>query len=492
MATPEDKQGEKKFTREALGARSKEQLIDIILLQQGQIEAFMAQVAALNAGVEELKRRLGVNSNNSSKPPSSDGPDAGPRKRKGGGKRKPGGQPGHEGYHRKLLPVEKVNKIIPVKACACGRCGRKLAGDDPQPGRHQVWEIPEIQPYVEEYQLHTLCCPDCGEFTRASLPEGVPAGAFGPRLQATIALLSGVYRLSKRSVESVLADFFHIPISLGSISTCEAAVSAALAQPVHEAWEAAQSADVLHADETGWREANDKAWLWVAVTSAATVFMIHAKRGQVAARELLGAFGGVLVSDRWGGYNFYKGLRQWCWAHLRRDFTAFSEYPGKAGEIGEALLAKTDKMFHWWHRVRDGTLKRNTFRQYMWRLRADIEELLREGTQCGHQKMERSCKRILKDAKHLWTFVRVSGVEPTNNTAERGVRPAVLWRKGSFGTHSAEGSRFVERIMTAAATCKQHDRNVTEYITQACVARLHGRPAPSLLTVSTEILAQVA
>ena len=364
--------------------------------------------------------------------------------------------------------------------------------EDPQPERHQVWEIPALQPYVEEYQQHGLWCDDCGEFTRAPLPEGVPAGAFGPRLQATIALLSGVYRLSKRSVESVLADFFHIPISLGSISACEAAVSAALAQPVHEAWEAAQSAELLHADETGWREANAKAWLWVAVTSAATVFMIHAKRGQVAARELLGAFGGVLVSDRWGGYNFYHGLRQWCWAHLRRDFTAFSEYPGKAGEIGEALLAKTDQMFHWWHRVRDGTLERSTFRQYMWRLRADVEGLLREGTQCGHHKMERSCKRILKGAKHLWTFVRVPGVEPTNNTAERGVRPGVLWRKGSFGTHSAQGSRFVERIMTAAATCKQHDRNVTEYITQACVARLHGRPSPSLLPVSTEILTQVA
>ncbi len=495
MATPQDKQGEKKFTREALGALSKEQLIDIILLQQEQIGTLVEQAArvnALEAQVEELKRRLGMNSNNSSKPPSSDGPDTEARKRKRGGKRKPGGQPGHQGHHRELLPVEQVDKVTGVKPCACEHCGRKLDGEDPQPERHQVWEIPLIEPQVEEFQLHGLRCPDCGEFTRASLPEGAPEGAFGPRLQATIALLSGVYRLSKRSVESVLADFFHIPISLGSICACEAAVSAALAQPVHEAWEAAQSADVVHADETGWCEDNTKAWLWVAVTSAATVFMIHAKRGQVAARELLGAFCGVLVSDRWGGYNFYKGLRQWCWAHLRRDFTAFSEYPDKAGEIGAALLEHCDGMFHWWHRIRDGTLKRSTFRQYMWRLRADVEGLLREGTQCGHPKMERSCKRILKDAKHLWTFVDVPGVEPTNNTAERAVRPAVQWRKGSFGTHSAAGSRFVERIMTAAATCKQHDRNITEYITQACVARLHGRPAPSLLPVSTEILTQVA
>ena len=440
MATPQDKLGEKKFTREALATLSKEQLIDIILLQREQVATLQEQLGRLTAQVEEFKRRLDMNSQNSSKPPSSDGPDAEPSKRKTGGKRKPGGQPGHEGHHGELLPVEKVDKVTGVTPCACEHCGRKLEGEDPQPERHQVWEIPAIQPYVEEFQLHRLWCGDCGKFTRARLPEGVPADAFGPRLQATIAL----------------------------------------------------SAAVLHADETGWREARNKAWLWVAVTATATVFMIHAKRGQVAARELLGEFGGVLVSDRWGGYNFYTGLRQWCWAHLRRDFTAFSEYPGKAGELGAALLEQCDQMFHWWHRVRDGTLKRSTFRQYMWQLRAGVEGLLREGTRCGHEKTERSCNRLVKEAKYLWTFVDVEGVEPTNNAAERAVRPAVQWRKGSFGTHSAEGSRFVERIMTAAATCKQHDRNVTEYITQACVARLHGRPAPSLLPVSTETLTQVA
>ncbi len=492
MAPPQDKQRKSKFTREALRELSKEQLIDIILFQQEQIEALTAQVVALTAQVEELKRCLDMNSHNSSKPPSSDGPDTKARKRRRRGKRRPGGQPGHEGHHRELLPVGQVDRVVGVKPCACAHCGRKVSGEDPQPKRHQVWEIPAVEPYVEEFQLHELWCPDCCEFTRASLPEGVPAGAFGPRLQATVALLSGVYRLSKRSVESVLSDFFHIRISLGSICACEAAVSEALSEPVAQAREHVQSAAVLHADETGWREARGKAWLWAAVTAQVTVFMIHAKRGQVAARELLGAFGGVLVSDRWGGYNFYKGLRQWCWAHLLRDFTAFSEYPGKAGEIGESLLEHSEQMFHWWHRVRDGTLKRNTFRQRMWQLRADVEGLLREGTCCGHGKMQRSCKRILNEAEYLWTFVEVEGVEPTNNAAERAVRPAVQWRKGSFGTHSAAGSRFVERIMTAAATCKQQDRNVTEYITQACLARLCGQPAPSLLPEATRILDQVA
>ena len=492
MASVQEEHRQIKFTREALEALSKEQLIDIVLLQQEQTETLMLRVKALEALVEELMGRLGMSSRNSSRPPSSDGPGAEPRKTRKGGKRKPGGQPGHEGHHRELLPVEKVDKVVVLKPCACGRCGRKLEGEDPRPVRHQVWEIPPVQPCVEEFQLHGLWCADCGAFTRASLPEGAPEGAFGPRLTATVAILSGVYRLSKRSIESILADFFHIRISLGSICACEAQVSAALAQPVQEAWQAAQAAGVLHADETGWREGNKKAWLWVAATSVATVFMIHASRAQEAARELLGVFAGVLVSDRWGGYNFYSGPRQWCWAHLRRDFTAFGELEGKAGEIGGALLAKADQMFHWWHRVRDGTLKRDTFRQYMWRLRAEVETLLREGACCGDKKMERSCRRILDGAKHLWAFVAIEGVEPTNNTAERAVRPAVQWRKDSFGTHSAEGSRFVERIMTAAATCRQHDRNVTEYITQACAARLHGSPSPSLLHTPSQVQANAA
>lgn len=470
---------ENRFTRETLDALSKEQLIAIVLQQQEELERLGVRLGALETHIAELERRLGKNSQNSSKPPSTDGPGAKPRTSKERGKRKPGGQPGHEGHSRQLVPAEQVTQTVAVKPDACERCGRALQGEDLHPERHQVWEIPEIKPTVVQYQLHQLGCA-CGHFTRAPLPEGVPDGAFGPRLTATIAVLSGVYRLSKRSIESILTDLFHIPISLGSICGCEAQASAALAQPVQEAVAAAQAADVLHADETSWRESRKKRWLWVAVTTVATVFMIG-RRTQQAARELLGLFGGVLVTDRYGAYSFYAGLRQWCWAHLRRDFVAFGELKGNAGEIGRALLGKADQLFHWWHRVRDGTLKRSTFKRYMRGLRAEVEALLREGTTCGDAKMEGSCRLILQGAHYLWTFVDIEGVEPTNNAAERGVRPGVQWRNNSFGTHSAEGSRFVERIMTATATCRQHGRNVTDYVTAACTAHLHGNPSPSLL-----------
>ena len=485
MSKTKNNRTPRRYSRETLEQLAKSELIDIILCQQKQIETLMARV-------EELERRLGMNSSNSSKPPSSDPPETPAARKKKKSKRKPGGQPGHEGHWRPLLPVEEVRCVIPVKPQTCERCNRKLHGEDPEPSRHQVWDIPEIKPHVDEYQLHTLPCEHCGEYTTAKLPDGVPTGAFAPRLVATVAILTGVYRMSKRTTESILADFFGIPISLGSIPVCEAIVSAALAEPVQEAREYVQSAAILHADETGWREMNKKAWLWAAVTSTVTVFMIHAKRGQVAAQKLLGWFSGILVSDRWGAYNIFKGLRQLCWAHLLRDFRAFSENKGKAGKIGAQLLTKAERMFHWWYRVRDGTLKRKIFQRYMKPLRADVEDLLREGTTCGHAKMQRSCKRILKMSSWLWTFVDVERVEPTNNAAERAVRPAVLWRKGSFGTQSAKGSRFVERIMTAAATCRQQGRNIVEYINEACSARLHGHPAPSLLPASDVRLARSA
>jgi transposase len=273
-------------------------------------------------------------------------------------------------------------------------------------------------------------------------------------------------------------------MGLGSVTACEKVVSAAMATPVAEAREVVTQASVANVDETGWKQKNAPAWLWSLRTALLTVFMIHASRGREAAKELLGRFAGVLVSDRWHAYNCYTGVRQWCWSHLKRDFTAFGEHPGKAGRIGRRLVKKTDLLFHWWHRVRDGTLKRKTFQRRMKPMRAQMEALLRQGTTCGQANVERACKRILKGAPHLWTFVDVGGVEPTNNGAERAVRPGVLWRRISFGTQSETGSRFAERILTVAATCRQQGRNTVDFVKEAVVAHFHNHPAPSLLPVS--------
>ena len=444
--------------------------------------ALMARVQALEAEVSALREQVNRNSRNSSKPPSSDGPDvsASPRKR---ANRQRGGQPGHKGTTRKLVPIERVKDSYDIKPEACRKCGCALEGEDTEPYRHQVTEIPPVVAEVVEYRLHTLPCPECGVETRAVIPSGVPQGAFGPRLQAMVSLLTGRYRLSKRDAAEVVDDFFQADVSVGSICVLEQRTSEAVSGPVEEARACVKEQPVVHMDETGWREANEKAWLWVAATSLVTVFRIRCSRGGKVAREMLGeTFTGILNSDRWSAYNWLPVLlRQLCWSHLLRDFQAFVERGGESQRIGEAILAQSALMFEWWHQIRDGTLTRAIFQANMKPVQQKVGDLLRQGAVCAHDKTAGTCRDILKREQALWTFVHVGDVEPTNNLGERQVRHGVLWRKMCFGTQSEAGSRFAERIMTVVATLKQQKRNVLDYVTEACDAANWGKPAPSLL-----------
>ena len=454
---------------------------------QAYIRTLEARVETLASIVHTLQEQLNQTSRNSSRPPSSDPPQHG-RPRRPRGERRRGGQPGHPGSTRTLVPVEEVDEVVVLKPEQCTYCQAPLSGDDPKPWRHQVIEIPPIKPVVTEYQWHQLVCSVCGEVTRAPWPAGVPSGTYGPRVQATVSLYTGAYRLSKRTTQQVMDEVFGVPMSVGTISQLERATTAAVAAPVEEAHSYVYEQEVVHLDETSWRQGGKRAWLWVAVTSWVTVFVVRMSRGGHVARELLGeTFSGILVTDRYSGYNWYPvRWRQLCWAHLLRDFEAMRGRGGRSEEIGDALLAQAHQMFAWWHRVREGTLKRSSFRSYMSPLRQEVERLLAAGSQCGVPKTEGTCRDILKRREALWTFVQVEGVEPTNNAAERSIRPGVLWRKGSFGTQSAAGSRFVESMLTVVATLKQQQRNVLEYLTAACEAALRGEAAPSLLPASDQ------
>jgi transposase len=384
--------------------------------------------------------------------------------------------------------VEEVDAVVVLKPDRCSGCHAPLWGDDPTPFRHQVIEIPPLQSVVTEYQWHQLVCAGCGEVTRAPWPEGVPSGTYGPRVQATVALYTGAYRLSKRTTQQMMEEVFGVPMSVGTIGPLEQATTEAVAAPVEEARTYVQAQEVAHLDETSWRQGDKRAWLWVAVTSLVTVFVVRLSRGGQVARELLGEhFSGILVTDRYSAYNWYSvRWRQLCWAHLLRDFEAMRARGGCSEEIGDALLAQAHQMFAWWHRVREGTLQRSTFRSYMTPLRREVERLLDVGSRCGVPKTAGTCRDILKRRQALWTFVQVAGVEPTNNPAERSLRPGVLWRKGSFGTQSAAGSCFVESMMTVVTTLKQQQRNILEYLTAACEAALQGEAAPSLLPASAQ------
>jgi len=454
---------------------------------QAYIGTLEARVAALVAMVQALQEQLHQTSRNSSRPPSSD-PPLPQHPHRPRGQRQRGGQPGHPGSTRTLIPVEEVDEVVVIKPAQCTHCQAPLSGDDPTPWRHQVIELPPIKPVVTEYQWHQLACPACGATTRAPWPAGVPSGTYGPRVQATVALCTGAYRLSKRTTQQVMDEVFGVPLSVGTISPLEQATTAAVAAPVEAARTYVHAQAVAHLDETSWRQGGKRAWLWVAVTSVVTVFVVRMSRGGQVARELLGErFSGILVTDRYSASNWYPvRWRQVCWAHLLRDFEAMRGRGGRSEEIGDALLAQAHQMFAWWHRVREGTLQRSTFRSYMSPLRREVERLLEAGSRCGVPKTAGTCRDILKRREALWTFVQVEGVEPTNNTAERSIRPGVLWRKGSFGTQSEEGSRFVESMMTVVSTLKQQQRNVLEYLTAACEAALRGEAAPSLLPESDQ------
>jgi transposase len=440
-------------------------------------------VLTLIEQVAELRERVNKNSRNSSKPPSSDGPAAPPRQKRKPSGRKRGGQKGHAGRGRSLKPVQSVDRVVELKPTQCATCGALLMGEDANPVRHQVTELPRIEPVVTEYRQHTVECVACGTCNTAERPEDMPTGSFGPRCQATVGYLSGRMGMSQRDIEETMETVFHTDISLGSIPAQEERVSAALKQPVEEACDYVQQQPVNNVDETGWREQTKRCWLWINTTPLVTVFMILATRSADDARRVLGAVAQKVVgSDRWSGYNWLMAQwRQACWAHLTRDFQAFVERGGDAARIGSALLEQVEKTFHLWHRVRDGTLERKDFQVKMRPIQRRVGKLLRQGTTLTCTKTRRTCTNILTLEQSLWTFVRVEGVEPTNNDAERRLRRAVLWRRRSFGTQSEDGSRFVERVLTAVITLRQQQRDVLDYLTEACAAAIRGDKPPSLL-----------
>ena len=445
--------------------------------------AVRAFVASLIDRIEKLEARLALNPQNSSLPPSSQHPHAKPpREKKKGRKRKQGGQPGHARHQRELIPTEDCDRVEPLKPEVCRRCATKLTGVDPEPLRHQVWDLPEIKPVVIEYQQHRLTCPCCGESTCAPLPEGVPCGQSAARLMAFAGLLMAYFRQSKRRTAMFLQDLLGQPCCPSLAVKMQDQVAAALQAPYEELREALADQPQVHMDESPTKEANQKAWLWTAVAPLFAVFGIFPSRAAKAIGSLLGeAYAGIVNCDRAKMYWRIKRL-QWCWAHLKRDFQALIDHPNRqVKRLGHDLMRQVKLVFqHWWDH-RSGKISRNTFQARMAPVRAEVNALLLRGIFSGNERLIGMCEQLYDHREWLWTFVDKEGVEPTNNTAERALRHAVIWRKLSFGTQSARGSRFVERMLTTIETCRLQKRNVFEYLTAAVEAHLAKRPAPSLL-----------
>lgn len=460
-------------------------------------ESIKAVVMVMSERLEHIEEQLKKNSRNSSKPPSSDGFGKVEKKQKQ-----------KKQKIEKKKSVKKTRKLYPIEACqevhshipkTCKHCGEELSGKDDKPHRHQIVEIPKIEAYVIEHQQHQLECVCCGKKTRAELPERVRQTSYGERLTAAIGWLSGEHRQSHRMLKSLMETLFGIEISRGSINRLRKQVSEAIAEPVKQAQEYVQNQKVVNSDETSFAQGNQdglnpqktKGWLWVLGTPLVKVFVVELSRGKKIVKKLLGEnFSGIVISDRYSSYNYLDSEnRQVCWAHLKRDFIAIAERSGVSQQIGQALLLREQRLFRWWHRVRDGTMSRQQLISAVASLRAGFKAELEEAAALPITPREtsplaktvRTMRRLLKIEDALWTFAFVEGVEPTNNLAEQALRGAVIWRRTSYGSQSQAGSEFVSRILTVVSSLKAQQRNPLDYLTEACLAKRMGLPAPSLL-----------
>jgi hypothetical protein len=464
---------------------------------------------ALEAQLQLLQEQVKRNSANSSQAPSSDSPQFKKRRHQSPSGRRRGAQAGHQGHERHLFAPEDCRGVSDHYPETCGYCGAALSGEDPQPYRHQTVEIPPITPVVYEYRLHQRVCERCGKPTRASLPMGVSSQMYGVRVEAMVGVLSGMYHHSQRLVQQALADLFGIQMSLGSVNNLRQQASEAVAPAVEAAKAYVRAQPIIGSDETSFPQGNSdgrnpdgrQGWLWVMVTPLVAVFEVFLSRSQAAAQALLGeAFGGILVSDRHSAYSWVEvERRQVCWAHLKRDFTKIAERSGVSQALGQALLEQEKQLFTLWYQVRDGTLTRQQLIEAVVPLRERVQQLLREGANYNIGAAEktplaktvRTCHRLLQIEPALWLFVSVEGLEPTNNDSERALRPAVIWRRLSFGAQTEHGSQFVSRMLTVVTTLRSQSRNVLEYMTDACQRAREGKTAPSLLPKITQVQEQL-
>lgn len=442
-----------------------------------QIADLVARLEAALARIAALEAKLAENSSNSNKPPSTDAPyKARPPKVPTG--KKQGGQRGHKRNLRPLLPPDHVSKHIPGQ---CAGCGHSLHGEDPNPLRRQSIDIPTVKPIVTEDQLHSLTCPRCGMSNTLDIPT---KPSVGPVLTGLISFLTIRHRQSKRLVQSLLENVFGVELSLGMICNLEQRVSAALAAAHQEASTAIQKAPSLNIDDSGFFEGRgegrkNSAHIWALVTPLLSVFYVRLSKGAEVVQALLKDFAGIMISDRAKAYLWVDAAkRQLCWAHLLRDFEGWKRHGLLAEAIADGIQEQIGEFFVLWWELKEKRFERKVFQEKMVPIRARVEELLEVALHVPG--ISGSAKDMVSVKAGLWSFVDNNGVEPTNNEAERVLRPAVIMKKLTFGTMSEGGSRFVERVLTVETTLRKQGKDALAFIVESIRAFDSGLPAPSL------------
>jgi transposase len=443
-------------------------------------QTLVIRIEKLEEENKALKERLNNNSSNSSQPPST---DKRKKKQSNASKNKGGGKMGHKGHFRKLLDVNEVDDIVKCRLPSHCECGGRINLKE-EHHRHQVYELPKIRLHVTEYHLEKGRCTCCGANPIAILPEGVTWGITGPNLTSFMSQMVSKYKLSRRELQEFLKEQYSFTLSLGSVFNKQKLVNKALEKPTSELLEQIKESPCVNMDETGHRRDGKSEWLWGMMSQKAAFFSIEKSRGKKIIHRLMEGYEYIIISDRYAGYNYFdSSKRQLCWAHLKRDFTKISEKPDKTiARIGKNLLSCQAKIFEYWHRYKQGHLCRNSLALETELIRKQMGEYLEQGSYTDPKlKIVRFCKNLLDNFSALWTFIFVDGVEPTNNHAERCLRPAVIWRKKSFGTRSDYGSEFVARTMSFITTCKLQSKNSFELLKETMHCFFSNIKAPSLI-----------
>jgi transposase len=435
-----------------------------------------AVIAQLMERVKLLEERVNLDSNNSSKPPSSNGPGRTNRAQRRASDRNRGAQPGHKGHTRAMLDEGEVDRVVdckPQTVCECG--GQVELADALQ--RHQVFEVPPMRAQVDEYRLYRGRCAGCGKAHAGVLPAGVPRGQLGPRALSLVGVLGTRYHLTQRKIRNLLDQLMGLSFSVGAISQAHGKVAGALKAPVAEAAASLCTADALWMDETHYPREGIGNWVWAAVQPLLAVFAIYPSRARYVILDFIGEnCTAAVTTDRYAGYAFIDAeRRQICWAHLLRDFNRIGQRPGLAGQIGRRLLGLGLVMF----RKRDKVqLSGAVLDGLQRRTRAALE---RGAGQTLCTRTANTCANILKLWPALWAFTTNDALVPTNNAAEQALRSLVLKRKISGPTRSLRGDQFLARGYTAHETCLRQGVDLWDFMHKAVHAFIAKTTPPSLL-----------
>ena len=435
-----------------------------------------AVIAQLVERVKLLQERVNLDSNNSSKPPSSNGPGQMNRAQRRTSERKRGAQPGHKGHTRTLLDENEVDRLVDCKPAAVCECGGQVELAD-QPQRHQVFEVPPLRAQVDEYRLYGGRCKGCGKLHAGTLPAGVPTGQLGLRALSLVGVLGTRYHLTQRKIRNLLDQLMGLSFSVGAISQAHGKVAHALKAPVAEAAASLCKAEALWMDETHYPREGFGNWVWAAVQPLLAVFAIYPSRARYVILDFIGEqCAAVVTTDRYAGYAFIDPeRRQVCWAHLLRDFNRIGQRQGVAGQIGRRLLGLGFVMFRWRDKGRLGGDKLEGLQR---RVRATLERGIAQQL-CP--RTAKTCANILKLWPALWTFTTNPALSPTNNAAEQALRSIVLKRKISGPTRSLRGDHFVARGFSVHETCLRQGVDLWKFMHAAMLASIANTVPPSLL-----------